>query len=76
MPPLDTAIYWIEYVLKHKGATHLRLAGLDLHWFQYYLLDVYLAILIAFYTLYIALAKLVDLIIKTEGSPKIERKKL
>nr|XP_018907242.1 PREDICTED: UDP-glucuronosyltransferase 2B13-like isoform X2 [Bemisia tabaci] len=76
MSPLDTAIYWIEYVLRHKGANHLKLAGLNLHWFQYYLLDVYLAILIAFYTLYIALAKLVDLIIKTQGSPKIERKKL
>ncbi|XP_023297834.2 UDP-glycosyltransferase UGT5-like [Lucilia cuprina] len=41
--PLDareTAMYWIEYVIRHNGATHLRSAGLDLKWYQFYLLDV------------------------------------
>lgn len=36
----DTAVYWIEYVMRHKGAAHLRAAGLDLNWYQFYLLDV------------------------------------
>ncbi|KAG8336178.1 hypothetical protein J6590_050380, partial [Homalodisca vitripennis] len=27
MSPLDTAVYWTEYVLRHKGARHLRSAG-------------------------------------------------
>lgn len=36
----DTAMYWIEYVIRHKGATHLRSAGLDLKWYQFYLLDI------------------------------------
>ena len=36
----DTAVYWIEYVIRHKGAAHLRSAGLDLKWYQFYLLDV------------------------------------
>ncbi|CAB3246117.1 unnamed protein product [Arctia plantaginis] len=30
MKPLDLGIYWIEYVLRHKGATHLRSPALDL----------------------------------------------
>jgi glucuronosyltransferase len=30
MKPLDSAIYWIEHVIRHKGAPHLRSAGLDL----------------------------------------------
>ncbi|XP_063921312.1 UDP-glycosyltransferase UGT5-like [Zophobas morio] len=38
--PMETAIYWIEYVIRHKGAPHLRVAALDLPWYQYYLLDV------------------------------------
>ncbi|KAJ8954699.1 hypothetical protein NQ318_011392 [Aromia moschata] len=38
--PLDLATYWIEYVIKHGGASHLRNASLDLNWFQLYLLDV------------------------------------
>lgn len=40
LKPLDTAVYWVEYVLRHKGAYHLRSAALDLTWYQYLLLDV------------------------------------
>ncbi|XP_046994613.1 UDP-glycosyltransferase UGT5-like isoform X1 [Schistocerca americana] len=37
---LDTAVWWIEYVIRHKGAPHLRSAALDLSWWQLLLLDV------------------------------------
>nr|CAH7731538.1 unnamed protein product [Callosobruchus chinensis] len=37
--PMDLAIYWIEYVIRHKGAEHLRVAGAKLPWYQYYSLD-------------------------------------
>ncbi|XP_038206836.1 UDP-glucosyltransferase 2-like [Zerene cesonia] len=40
MPPLETSVYWIEYVLRHKGASHLRSPALDLSLTQYLLLDV------------------------------------
>ncbi|XP_069682304.1 UDP-glycosyltransferase UGT5-like [Periplaneta americana] len=40
MSAMDTAIYWTEYVIRHKGAPHLRTAALDLPWYQYLLLDV------------------------------------
>ncbi|XP_005189088.2 UDP-glycosyltransferase UGT5 isoform X1 [Musca domestica] len=36
----ETAAYWIEYVIRHGGAPQLRSAGLDLEWYQFYLLDV------------------------------------
>ncbi|XP_045502581.1 UDP-glucosyltransferase 2-like isoform X2 [Colias croceus] len=42
MPPLETSIYWIEYVLRHKGASHLRSPALDLSLTEYLLLDVLL----------------------------------
>uniref|UniRef100_A0A2K6FA05 UDP-glucuronosyltransferase n=2 Tax=Propithecus coquereli TaxID=379532 RepID=A0A2K6FA05_PROCO len=38
--PLDRAVFWIEYVMRHKGAKHLRVAAHDLTWFQYHSLDV------------------------------------
>lgn len=38
--PLDLSVYWTEYVMRHKGAKHLRAAVHDLNWFQYYCLDV------------------------------------
>ncbi|XP_049956948.1 UDP-glycosyltransferase UGT5-like [Schistocerca serialis cubense] len=37
---LDSAVWWIEYVIRHKGAPHLRSAALDLSWWQLLLLDV------------------------------------
>ncbi|XP_015426915.1 PREDICTED: UDP-glucuronosyltransferase 2B31-like isoform X2 [Myotis davidii] len=38
--PLDQAVFWIEFVMRHKGAKHLRPAAHDLTWFQYHSLDV------------------------------------
>ncbi|XP_044733375.1 UDP-glycosyltransferase UGT5-like, partial [Chrysoperla carnea] len=38
--PLDRAVWWIEYVIRHGGAKHLRCPATDLSWFQYYLFDV------------------------------------
>ena len=40
LTPLEQAVYWTEYVIRHKGAPHLRSAVLDLTWYQYFLLDV------------------------------------
>ncbi|CAB3371478.1 Hypothetical predicted protein [Cloeon dipterum] len=45
--PLERAVFWTEYVLRHNGAPHLRSAAVDLEWYQLHLLDVY-AFLIAF----------------------------
>ncbi|KAB0793748.1 hypothetical protein PPYR_13368 [Photinus pyralis] len=42
MKPLDKAMYWIEYVLRHNGAPHLRTSALNLRWFQVLCLDVVL----------------------------------
>ncbi|XP_054887564.1 UDP-glucuronosyltransferase-like [Poeciliopsis prolifica] len=38
--PLDLAVFWSEFVMRHKGASHLRVAAHDLNWFQYHSLDV------------------------------------
>lgn len=57
MSPLETAVYWVEFVCRHKGAGHLRVAGTDLPWYKYFLVDVILfllfgvlSILFVFYT--------------------------
>ena len=38
--PLDLSVYWTEYVMRHKGAKHLKSAVHDLSWIQYFCLDV------------------------------------
>lgn len=38
--PLDLATFWTEFIMRHKGADHLRVAAHDLNWLQYHSLDV------------------------------------
>lgn len=40
IPPMDTALFWIEYAIRNKGAAHLQPAGYNLAWYSYYSLDV------------------------------------
>ncbi|KAL0275736.1 UNVERIFIED_CONTAM: hypothetical protein PYX00_003507 [Menopon gallinae] len=57
--PLDRAVWWTEYVIRHKGARHLRSPAVDMPWYQYFLLDVFaflLAVLLIFlYIFYIVI---------------------
>uniref|UniRef100_A0A8D8XBM5 UDP-glucuronosyltransferase 2B1 n=1 Tax=Cacopsylla melanoneura TaxID=428564 RepID=A0A8D8XBM5_9HEMI len=40
VPPLHNAVWWVEYVLRHHGAPHLRSAFDHLSWTEFLLLDV------------------------------------
>ncbi|KAM8705493.1 hypothetical protein ACLKA7_009880 [Drosophila subpalustris] len=40
MNPLETAVWWTEYVLRHKGAPHMRISDQDMSFMQYYSLDI------------------------------------
>uniref|UniRef100_A0A182MDD5 UDP-glucuronosyltransferase n=1 Tax=Anopheles culicifacies TaxID=139723 RepID=A0A182MDD5_9DIPT len=42
LAPMDTAKFWVEYVLRHDGAKHLISSAQDLNFIQYNNLDVYL----------------------------------
>ncbi|XP_070691655.1 UDP-glucuronosyltransferase 2A2-like [Pempheris klunzingeri] len=42
MKPLDSALYWIEFVMRHKGAAHLRAQSYRLPWYSYHSVDVLL----------------------------------
>uniref|UniRef100_A0A1A8N0J8 UDP-glucuronosyltransferase n=2 Tax=Nothobranchius TaxID=28779 RepID=A0A1A8N0J8_9TELE len=43
--PLDRAIFWIEFVMRHKGAAHLRTESYKMSTIQYYSIDVVIFIL-------------------------------
>jgi hypothetical protein len=47
--PLDRAIYWTEYVLRHKGAYHLQSPAKEYSFVQYYLIDVAAVCVVAAY---------------------------
>nr|XP_048293950.1 UDP-glucuronosyltransferase 2B17-like isoform X3 [Myodes glareolus] len=40
MKPQDRVIFWIEFVMRHNGAKHLRPLAHNLTWYQYHSLDV------------------------------------
>lgn len=43
--PLQRAVYWTEYVIRHRGAQHLHSPARHLGVIQYYLIDVAVVIL-------------------------------
>ncbi|XP_061664316.1 UDP glucuronosyltransferase 5 family, polypeptide G1 [Syngnathoides biaculeatus] len=45
-PPLETAIFWIEYVARRGGASHLRPAAHGLPWYSYFCVDVTLLLIL------------------------------
>ncbi|XP_028812117.1 UDP-glucuronosyltransferase 2B1-like [Denticeps clupeoides] len=58
MKPLDQALFWIEFVMRHKGAAHLRTESYKMPWYSYHSLDVigFLAIMAftaVFFTVFI-----------------------
>ena len=60
---LDTAIYWIEYVVKY-GSDVLRSPAVDLTWWQLSLIDVYAFILICVTIIVIAVVFIARFILK------------
>lgn len=40
MNPLSLAVFWIEYVMRHKGAGHLQAQSNNMSWFIYNSVDV------------------------------------
>ncbi len=57
--PLDLGVYWVEYVLRHNGAPHLRSVGRNLNFIVYHSIDVmstYFALItVIIYLIYLVL---------------------
>lgn len=43
---MNTTIYWIEHVARHKGAVNLRPPTVDMPFYQHMMLDVILVVLL------------------------------
>jgi hypothetical protein len=53
--PLDRAVYWTEYVMRHQGAAHLKSKAANLSIVQYFLIDVgFVLLVIALCTIFIS----------------------
>ncbi|XP_050518303.1 UDP-glycosyltransferase UGT5 isoform X2 [Diabrotica virgifera virgifera] len=56
MKGVEKAVWWIEYVIRHKGARHLRSPAADMTLLEYFMVDVVLFLLtcvvVALYSVY------------------------
>ncbi|XP_022209992.2 UDP-glycosyltransferase UGT5 [Drosophila obscura] len=75
MSPQETAIWWTEYVLRHKGAPHMRVAGQDLNFWAYHSIDVLGTLLAAALLLLILLVFLLWQLAKLAGLGHSKAKK-
>lgn len=75
MKPLDTAVYWVDFIIKHGGATHLKVDGLYLPWYQYLLIDVIFFLSIILLIIVLTFIWLIKAIfaINTDKSKKIKK---
>ncbi|GAB6023512.1 hypothetical protein CHUAL_008289 [Chamberlinius hualienensis] len=46
-PPTVVAAHWIEYVVRHEGASFLKSEAEHLYWFQYFMLDCIALLIVA-----------------------------
>ncbi|KAF5287353.1 hypothetical protein FQA39_LY15956 [Lamprigera yunnana] len=67
MTGLEKAVWWIEYVIRHKGATHFKSPVFDVPIYQYYHLDAIVILctfLIIVVAMFVFVAKLINRLIK------------
>ncbi|CAN9508668.1 unnamed protein product [Ophioblennius macclurei] len=73
--PLDTAVFWTEFVMRHKGAAHLRTESYKMSRFAYYSLDVFcflLAVLLVLMALLVGTVRFLCLRMCRRKKPKQE----
>uniref|UniRef100_A0A673ZVH8 UDP glucuronosyltransferase 5 family, polypeptide E1 n=1 Tax=Salmo trutta TaxID=8032 RepID=A0A673ZVH8_SALTR len=45
LKPMDNAIFWLEFAMRHKGAAHLRTESYKMPWYAYHNVDVLVLLL-------------------------------
>lgn len=73
--PMDVSMFWIEYVIRHKGAIHLKSAAINLPWYSYYLLDVFGVLIVVPIFLIALLVKVCSKVCCSSKNHKIKRTK-
>lgn len=73
--PMSTAMYWIEFVIRHGGAPHLRIAALSLRWYEYFYLDILFYILLIIGVVYILLIQVKKTLVVNGNIDTLDKKR-
>ncbi|KAL3288270.1 hypothetical protein HHI36_002718 [Cryptolaemus montrouzieri] len=72
---LEEIVWWCEYVIRHKGATHLRSPSAGVSLYEYFMLDVLGVIFIVLFATYVAMKIIFGAIIRLLRGQKHEKQK-
>ena len=69
MDPIETATYWLEHVMKF-GGDHLRSHGIEMPWYQFFMLDIMLFFLVILHVAGYISFLIIRKIFRLVGAPK------
>lgn len=76
---MDSAIYWIEYVIRHKGAPFMKSPIADLNWFEFHLIDIaaliIVTVILALLILFLLVRNICKLMKGSQNSKKLSKKR-
>ncbi|KAJ8720261.1 hypothetical protein PYW07_012304 [Mythimna separata] len=75
LSPMDTTIFWIEYVARNKGAVNMKPPTVDMPLYQYLMLDAILVVGSVILLIIFILVKLVSLVTSKKSPPQKNVKK-
>jgi glucuronosyltransferase len=70
MSARETAVYWVEYVIRHRGASHLQYPGVYLNFWQSNSIDVIALLVVSVYVIFKVFMILLKLIGSNIFKPK------
>lgn len=73
--PMEESIFWIEYVIRHKGAIHLKSAAVNMSFYVYYLLDVFSVLFVGFIVFITLILKLFSCLCCRSKTHSIQKNK-
>lgn len=72
--PLEKAVWWTEYVIRHKGAAHLRARGAHMPWTEYYEINLIIVLISILFIVTAVLVVTLKLIISQLNFVAVKRK--
>ncbi|CRK97520.1 CLUMA_CG010909, isoform A [Clunio marinus] len=62
MKPVDKAVWWIEYFIRHKGMEHLNYTGKNVPFYQLYMLDFLAITLLGSFLMFKIISKMLKIV--------------
>ncbi|XP_018013129.1 UDP-glycosyltransferase UGT5-like [Hyalella azteca] len=72
--PVERAVYWTEYVIRHHGALHLRSPAKDLTWTEFLFIDLIILLHVIFVLLFYILKKALKFCFQSKNKTYEKRK--